>query len=175
MAGGAVILASSPSCHTQDMMRNHLLLPLTALALAATVSAHAASADVLAATPAALVGVLTEEGYKPQLRPGDAQNQPSIVLKANGDTVYLYFSGCKDGLCRRVTASNGYEFPKDRTNLAKTLAAWNAEWYSQAYEDKDAVYLDASYVVTGGYTKSNFTAWFDTYLNDMSEFADKLY
>lgn len=155
-------------------MKKNLLLPLAALSLAALTPARAATADVLDAKPASLVKVLGEGGYKPQLRPGDSKTQPSIVLKVNGDNVYLYFSGCKDGVCRRVTASNSFEFPKDRSGLAGTLAGWNSEWYSQAYEDKDGVYLDASYILEGGYTKANFKAWFDAYLEELGEFGDKL-
>lgn len=157
------------------MTRNFLPLSLAALSLAALPTARAATAEVLDAKPASLVEVLGDEGYKPELRPGDDKTQPSIVLKANGDSVYLYFSGCKDGVCRRVTASNGFEFPKDRGGLTKVMAGWNAEWYTQAYEEDDGVYLDASYLLTGGYTKANFVAWFDAYLEEMSQFEDKLY
>ncbi|MPY66412.1 YbjN domain-containing protein [Deinococcus sp. SDU3-2] len=156
------------------MKKNPLLL-LAALSLAALTPARAATADVLDAKPASLVKVLSEGGYKPQLRPGDSKTQPSIALKVKGDDVYLYFSGCKDGMCRRVTASNGFEFPKDRSGLAKVLADWNAEWYSQAYEGEDGVYLDASYLLAGGYTKANFTAWLDAYLEEYGDFGDKLY
>ncbi|GGO31894.1 YbjN domain-containing protein [Deinococcus humi] len=159
------------------MKRNLLPLPLflATLSLTALAPAHAVTADVLDARPASLVKVLSDEGYKPELRPGDDKTQPSIALKVSGDTIYLYFSGCENGLCRRVTASNGFEFPKDRGGLTKMLAGWNAEWYSQAYEDKDGVYLDASYMLTGGYTKANFTAWFDAYLEDYGDFGEKLY
>ncbi|WP_083922596.1 YbjN domain-containing protein [Deinococcus aquatilis] len=157
------------------MKRNPVALSLTALVLSALPSAHAAMAEILDAKPASMVKALSDAGYKPELRPGDTKTPPSIALKVNGDPVYLYFSGCKDGLCTRATASNGFEFPKDRNGLAKVLAGWNAEWYSQAYEDKDGVYLDASYTLTGGYTKANFKAWFDAYLDELSEFGDKLY
>jgi hypothetical protein len=157
------------------MKRNLLPPSLAALSLGAFAPAQAVTADVLDARPDSLVRVLSEEGYKPELRPGDDKGGPSIVLKANGDTMLLYFSGCQDGLCRRVTASNGFEFPRDRGGLTRMLADWNAEWYSQAYEDKDGVYLDASYTLTGGYTRANFTAWFDAYLEEYSEFGDKLY
>lgn len=157
-------------------MRNNLLpLPLAALSLAALSTAQAATAEVLDARPASLVRVLGDEGYKPELRPGDSKTAPSIALGANGDSVYLYFSDCRDGVCRRVTASNGFEFPKDRSGLTKVLAGWNAEWYSQAYEAEDGVYLDASYMLTGGYTKTNFMAWFDAYLDELGEFGNKLY
>ncbi|SMB78183.1 YbjN domain-containing protein [Deinococcus hopiensis] len=157
------------------MNKKLLRLSLAALSLAVLSPAHAAAADVMDAKPASLVKLLSEAGYKPQLRAGDAKTQPSIALKVQENDVYLYFSGCKDGLCRRVTASNGFEFPKDRSGLAGTLAGWNAEWYSQAYEDKEAVYLDASYMLTGGFTKANFNAWFGEYLEELGEFGDKLY
>ncbi|MDB5045699.1 MAG: hypothetical protein JWQ08_1749 [Deinococcus sp.] len=154
-----------------------ILLPLSvaALAFGAFPTAQAAAAEVLEARPTSLMKVLSDEGYKPELRPGDDKTQPSIVLKASGEPLYLYFSGCKEGLCRRVTASSGFEFPNDKSHLAKTLADWNAEWYSQAYEDKDGVYLDASYLLTGGYTKVNFVEWLGTYLDDLDEFGDRLY
>lgn len=157
------------------MKRPLFPLAFAALSLSAFAPAHAATAEVLDGKPASLIKVLGDEGYKPELRPGDAKTQPSIMLKVSGDNVYLYFSGCADGACRRVTASNGFEYPKDRSGLAAMLAAWNAEWYSQAYEDQDGVYLDASYLLTGGYTRANFLAWFSSYLNDMHEFQNKLY
>lgn len=157
------------------MKRSLLPLTLAAFSLSALAPAHAATAEVIDAKPASLVKVLGDEGYKPELRPGDDKTQPSIVLKANGDSVYLYFSGCKNGLCTRVTASNGFEFPKDKNGLAGKLASWNSQWYSQAYEDKDGVYLDASYMLTGSYTKANFVAWLGAYLDELDKFADELY
>ncbi|SMB78216.1 YbjN domain-containing protein [Deinococcus hopiensis] len=148
-----------------------LFLSLTLLS-----SAHAVTADVLDAKPATLVKVLSEAGYKPTLRPGDAKTDPSIVLKVKDTTVYLYFDNCKNGLCSRVTASSGFEFPDDLAALPRTLATWNAEWYTQAYQQEDdGVYLDASYVLTGGYTKANFKAWFGDYLDELNDFADELY
>ena len=122
-----------------------------------------------------MVKLLRDEGYTPVLKPGDTNATSSIVFKASGNTLYLYFYGCKDGSCERALLSNAFEFPKDKSGLAKKFSDWNSTKYTQAYDSADGVNLDAPYLLTGGYTKANFIAWLDLYLADYSEFEKQLY
>ncbi|PNY79471.1 YbjN domain-containing protein [Deinococcus koreensis] len=145
-----------------------------ALTLLTLSPALAATGEVLDATPATLVQVLRSAGYQPTLKPGDAKTSPSIQVGSGEDTVWLYFSGCKAGVCTRVTASNGFEVGQDSAELGPMLAKWNADWYTQAYLDKDGAYLDGTYLLQGGYTRANFVAWFKTYLNELAEFENTL-
>ncbi|MBB6018182.1 YbjN domain-containing protein [Deinococcus radiopugnans] len=138
--------------------------------------AAAASGPVLDARPATLVQVLTAAGYQPSLRLGDAKTDPSIAVKVNGEALYLYLSGCKAGDCQRVTVSTRYDRSKMKANLVDLISTWNANWYTQAYLDKDGdPYLDASYFLTGGYTQTNFLNWLRDYLSEMDEFDTQVF
>jgi len=149
-----------------------MLVTLTAL----TAAPAFATATVFDAKPASVVELLKGEGYKPEFKAGDDKTSPSLKVKFDGESLFMYFSGCQNGVCRRLNVSTSFERPKDASGLAAKLARWNAEWYSQAYEDKDGtVYLDASYVLTGGFTAENFLAWLESYKGDFDKFYDGLY
>ncbi|WP_264778271.1 YbjN domain-containing protein [Deinococcus aetherius] len=152
------------------------LLALIALSAAATSLAAPTTPTILDAKPSAIVDLLKNEGYKPEFKPGDDKTSPSITVKSEGNSFYLYFTGCKDGVCKRLSTTNGFERPSKADDLAAKITAWNAKWYSQAYEEKDgSVYLDASYVLTGGFTAANFLAWFDAYKTEYDEFTNTIY
>lgn len=154
-------------------MKKTLML-VTLSALCATPAL--AAATVLDAKPESIMTVLKGEGFKPEFKPGDAKTNPSILVKISGNTFYFYFTGCKDGVCKRVNTSNGFEKPEKADGLAEKLAKWNAEWYSQAYQEQNGtVYLDGSYVLTGGFTADNFLAWLDSYSDDYDAFYKNLY
>lgn len=135
-----------------------------------------AAPAVYDARPDAVMAALKAEGFQPTFKPGDERAAPSITVKFQGESLYMYFAGCDDGVCRRLNVTTSFERPENAADLARKLAAWNAEWYSQAYEDKDGfVYLDASYLLTGGFTAANFLAWLDAYKRDFDAFYDQLY
>lgn len=156
-------------------------LMFTAAALLALSVAQAqiqAPAALLAPTPEALREVLGAEGYRPETDTPADQKEPSLKFKVSGDTLYLTFKGCAEGKCKMVSLDNGFERPstKDAGKVAALLSAWNAKWYTQAYEDKDGdLYLASTYVLTGGYTRANILAWLDVYLEDYERFGKELY
>ncbi|WP_170130898.1 YbjN domain-containing protein [Deinococcus yavapaiensis] len=154
-------------------MKKTLML-VTLSALSATPAF--AAATVYEAKPESIMTILKAEGYKPEYKAGDEKTKPSITVKLAGDNYYFYFTGCKNGVCQRINADNGFEKPDKADGLAEKLAKWNAEWYSQAYQEKDGtIYLDSSYIITGGFTAENFLAWLDSYTNDFDEFYKNLY
>lgn len=151
-------------------------LVFPALVLASLPVAAAATGEVLDGSPATVVQVLIAAGYQPTLRPGDATTEPSIVFKSDGEELYLYLSGCKAGECKRATVSTRYDRTKMKTPLEPILANWNANWYTQAYLDKDGdPYLDGSYYLSGGYTRTNFLNWVRDYLSEMDDFDNQVF
>lgn len=135
-----------------------------------------APTTVLPSTPEALREVLSAEGYRPEVQTSTDQKESSLKFKVSGETLYLTFKGCAADGCQMVSLDNGFERPKDGSKVAAMLSAWNATWYTQAYEDKEGyVYLSSSYVLTGGYTKANVLAWLGVYLEDYEKFSHELY
>lgn len=138
----------------------------------------AAPAGVLAPSPEALREVLVAEGYRPEVQPSTDPKETGLKFKVSGDTLYLTFKGCVAGRCEMVSLDNGFERPKtkDARAVSALISAWNAKWYTQAYEDQEGVlYLSSSYVLTGGYTRANVLAWLAVYLEDYDRFGEELY
>lgn len=157
-------------------MRRLLLTTATLFTLSL---AHAQTpAPILAPTPDVLREVLSAEGYRPEVQASTDPKEPSLKFKVSGDTLYLTFKGCAAGGCEMVSLDNGFERPKEKDagKVAALIGAWNAKWYTQAYEDKEGyLYLSSSYVLTGGYTRANVLAWLDVYLKDYERFGQELY
>ncbi|THF83981.1 YbjN domain-containing protein [Deinococcus sp. KSM4-11] len=150
--------------------------PASVLALSLLSSGLAVTGEVLDGRPATVMQVITQAGYSAKLSPGDSKTGPSITLNIDGDTVYLDLEGCKADLCTRVNATTGYDADTSSDEVIQYVNDWNLTNYSQAYlsNEEDSAYLDASYLMTGGYTRANLLAWLKAYLDDLTEFANDL-
>lgn len=148
----------------------------SALALSLLSSGVAATGEVLDGKPATVMQVLTKAGYAATMKAGTGDDGPTITVKLKSEDVFLYLDGCKAGVCTRLTASNGYEVDTSADEVVGYVAAWNVENYSQAYLDTEegSAYLDASYLLTGGYTRANMVAWLGAYLSDLNDFEADL-
>ncbi|MDV6373012.1 YbjN domain-containing protein [Deinococcus arenicola] len=159
------------------LMSGALLLGLSGAALAGggTAPATGASAQVQAATPAAIAAALREAGYKVTVNPTDADSDPSLSVTAGDYEVDVWLSGCKSGICSRVTASSYWDYSDDEDNLDTELTnEWNGNYYTQAYTYEGSYYLDSTLPIRGGYTKAALKAWMVDYLDDVESFEEEL-
>ncbi|GAA0512643.1 YbjN domain-containing protein [Deinococcus depolymerans] len=152
-----------------------LTLSTPVLAGGAAGPATGASAQVLAATPAALLAALKEAGYRVTMDPVSPDSDPSMTVMAGDYEVSVWLSGCKAGTCARVTASTSWDY-SDREEALDTelVNDWNSNYYTQAYAYEGAYYLDSTLPIAGGYTRATLKAWMTDYLGDVKDFETEL-
>ncbi|CAM3773127.1 YbjN domain-containing protein [Deinococcus frigens] len=154
-----------------------LSLSLSGAALAGGAGAPAtgASAQVQAATPAAIAAALREAGYKVTMKATDPDSDPSMTVNTGDYEVDVWLSGCKAGICTRATVSSYWDYSDDEDLLDPALTNdWNGNYYTQAYVYEGAYYLDSTMPIRGGYTKAALKAWMVDYLDDVSAFEEEL-
>lgn len=159
------------------LMFGALALGLSSAALAGGGSAPmtGANAQVQAATPAAVAAALRGAGYKVTMNPTDPDGDPSMTVVVGDAEVDVWLSGCKAGLCSRVTASSYWDYSDAGEGLDTELTnEWNGNYYTQAYIYEDAYYLDSTMPIRGGYTSATLKAWMVDYLDDVSAFEEEL-
>ncbi|GGK96930.1 YbjN domain-containing protein [Deinococcus radiotolerans] len=157
---------------TRTLLAATLLLSLAAPAVAG--GAAAPSAQVQPATPAAVMAALKTAGYKVTMNPTAPDRDPSMTFTSGGHEVQVWLSGCKAGVCSRVTASTSWDYSDAEDLDTAVLNDWNSNYYTQAYAYEGSYYLDSTMPIRGGYTQATLKAWITEYLEDVTYFEDEL-
>ncbi|GBF07134.1 YbjN domain-containing protein [Deinococcus aerius] len=130
--------------------------------------------QVQAATPEAVTAALRAAGYTVTANPIREDEDPSVTVRAGGRELDVWFSGCREGSCARVTASYGWD-PEDEADLNLDFVnEWNGNYYTQAYVYEGRYYLDSTMPLRGGYTRAALNAWMTDYLTDVEDFEGEL-
>lgn len=133
------------------------------------------TAQIQAATPAAVLAGIREAGYRVTMNPAEPDADPSMTVTSGSYEVQVWLSGCKAGSCARVTASTSWDYSDSEADLDTDLAnEWNSNYYTQAYVYEGSYYLDSTMPLRGGYTRAALKAWMADYLSDVKDFEGEL-